>query len=78
MLISEAEKIRACIRIGNVVRPFNNPFINGAISPQASNWFSIGQNGSVFKNDLKDIIELSRAAAAIAGNCLNKWELFLF
>jgi hypothetical protein len=67
-LIAEAERTRACIRIGSGVRPNKRPLFNEQINAQANNWLSIGQNQSQpFKNenDLKDIIELSRASAAI-------------
>lgn len=71
-MINEAEKIRACIRIGDNYQPFKNrAFVGGAtVSPLALNWLSIGRNftkkQSVFRNDIKDIIELSRASAAIS------------
>lgn len=71
VLINEAEKVRACIRIGDGYTPFKSrsKFPNN-ISPLAANWLQIGQNATrqepAFKNDLKDIIELSRASAAIS------------
>lgn len=66
-LITEAEKTRACIRIGNGARTNKRPALNNAqFAVQGNNWLAIGQNQSQpFKNDLKDIIELSRASAAI-------------
>jgi hypothetical protein len=73
VLINEAEKVRACIRIGDGYKPFKSRTFRGGatVSPQASNWLSIGQNNTKqetapFRNDLKDIIELSRASAAIS------------
>ncbi|KAI6192674.1 hypothetical protein M3Y99_01923000 [Aphelenchoides fujianensis] len=74
-LISEAEKTRACSRIGDVIRPFKSPRFNGANSISSfvpkggrNNQTSGGgsQTPERFRQALADITELSRAAAAIS------------
>ena len=68
-LITEAEKTRACIRIGNGIRPFQSPKFNGSSSAPSFVTLRRGNFPSEshpFRSSLKDITELSRAAAAIS------------